>query len=523
MHVRFYLATLAVLGACANGIPEDDALVASLEGGSPDDRVPGCESGPASPNDPIDSEFKDENCDGIDGVAAQCVFVSASGTDSPSAGTRAAPVRTIAHAISLAAAAHKDVCLAAETFNEPVELAPGVSIYGGFDRSDASFPWKRKPSTPTTIAAKGTVVLAKSIDRDTHVEGLTLHATTPDPPNAGASTYGVRLVGGSATLFVRYNTITTDNAQPGADGKSGDKGANGTGGATGSAGCSHCSSIEPQGGSLGGAPVTSTCGGGTSGAGGQGGWDQSGGATGGAGTGSGSQGGGGGSGNATCVVSSGGGGGKGGTPTSLGTAGAPGTAGPAAGGVSADGAYVPPAGGAGGKGGAGFAGGGGGGGGGGSNGGLCYGDRGGGGGSGGTGGCGGSGGAGGQGGGGSFGVFARAGKVTVAQCTFKIGAGGAGGPGGQGGGGGGGGPGGGGGSSGDESGGGGSGGGGSTGGAGGRGGGGAGGPSVCVAAPSGVTLDQSSASTCTFGAGGAGGTGGVNGPAGFNGASLTLP
>lgn len=516
-----------VVAACANG---DDGSTSggpgdgNGEGGTEAGMVPGCTPGPASPNDPIDANYTDENCDGTDGVLDRCVFVSIGGTDGPSAGSREMPAKTIGFAIGLAKAQSKDVCLAGETFNGAVELESGVSVYGGFDATDSSFPWKRKSAVTTKIVAKGTVVLAKQIDADTHVEGVTLESLTPDPPNVGAGSYGVRLVAGSATLFVRYDTIITDVGQPGAVGTAvTDKGADGTPGTKGTDGCSHCSQLAAPGGSPGAPPAVSTCGGAPGGAGGTGGWDQNAGAQGSPGTPATVMGGSSGSGNATCSIKNGGGGGLGGSPTMPGADGTGGPPGPQLGTVTADGQYAPPLGGKGLSGTPGFAGAGGGGGGGGSNGGLCYGDRGGGGGSGGSGGCGGPGGNGGQGGGASIPVFARAGKLTIDKCELQAGAGGVGGAGGAGGPGGAGGMGAGGGSGQDESGGGGGGGTGSAGGKGGNGGGGAGGPSACVGAPASVMLTQTADVMCTFDKGGAGGPGDKPAPAGFAGPRLTVP
>src|SRR5439155_7467640 len=93
----------------------------------------------------------------------------------------------------------------------------------------------------SSLTAKGTVILASAIDADTHVEGLTLHAVAPEGANAGLGAYGVRLVGGGATLFVRYDAITTEAGQPGGgggDGRPGDPGLPGNRGQDGSNGSS---------------------------------------------------------------------------------------------------------------------------------------------------------------------------------------------------------------------------------------------------------------------------------------------
>src|SRR5207248_1961245 len=55
---------------------------------------------PGAPDLP-DLAFVDSNCDGIDGTEAKAIFVSASGSDG-NPGTKAAPVREISTAMSLA-------------------------------------------------------------------------------------------------------------------------------------------------------------------------------------------------------------------------------------------------------------------------------------------------------------------------------------------------------------------------------------------------------------------------------------
>ena len=74
-----------------------------------------CTPGPNAPADPIDPEFIDENCDGTDGVAAKCLFVASDGIDSPDAGSRQAPMKTVTFAIAQAKMRGSDVCLGAES------------------------------------------------------------------------------------------------------------------------------------------------------------------------------------------------------------------------------------------------------------------------------------------------------------------------------------------------------------------------------------------------------------------------
>lgn len=167
-----------------------------------------------SANDPIDEDFTDENCDGTDGVVEDCVFVSASDGSSAGNGTPGDPLDTIANGIAFAQANDVSaVCVSGETYNEAVTMVSGISVYGGFDHEDVDFKFRRKDTVTSAVRALGTVFLAANILEETHIEGLTIEAFTPAIP--GESTYGVRLTGGSADLYVRYNVI---HAFAGADG-----------------------------------------------------------------------------------------------------------------------------------------------------------------------------------------------------------------------------------------------------------------------------------------------------------------
>jgi hypothetical protein len=488
---------------CAGGCPADHW---DVDGNPLTGALCGCEyqCQQTSPTaDPIDPSFTDDNCDGTDGVAAQCVFVSASqGNDATGTGTRTQPLQTIAAAIQVARTnAVPAVCLSGEVYAEAVQVVSGISIYGGFDQNDPDFKFRRSANATTTVQAVGTVFAAPQVDQETHLEGLTIAATAPAAP--GASTYGVLLGGGLGTLFVRYDTVT---AAPGVAGSPGSAGApptppQATGGNGGQNGC--------QGSSCGiGGPQTSCVEFG--GKGGDGGYNNGDGESGSIGSG-GASGGGGGAATQACFSQSAAGGIGGGGANGAG--GTPGSGGAGLGTVAAGG-YVPADGGAGQAGANGKGGSGGGGGGGGSCdeppfGCLCAADRGGGGGSGGCGGLGGARGLGGQGGGGSFGVFAAAGSLVVTGDTITTGVGGTGGKGGDG-------------AAGqtggipgtpgtgnDDSGAGGSGGGGGSGGAGGPGAGGGGGPSACLARAGAATFTFSG-NSCTTGVPGLGGSGGSN-------------
>ncbi len=454
-----------------------------------------------SEDDPIDPNYDDDNCDGSDGVVEQCVYVSLTLGTSGGAGTRQDPVDTIAGGITVAQTqVVPAVCVSGEIYNVLVTVADGISLYGGFDHTDANFPFLRSANAVTTVNATGTAFLAPQIDQETHVAGFTINVLAPDTTG---SSYGVRLVGGQGQLYVRYNDITVASASQGANGATGSA-PNPTVALVANIG-SPGYEEQPNSGQGGTQPNCPEHGG----AGGPGGYDAAAGSPGLVGNG-GATGGPGGTPPSECGD---GGNGQTGTGGIDGTAGGAGTGGAAIGTV-VGGVYLA-AGGVSGSAGTHAKGGGGGGGGGGGKyefnlpfGPFCVPDKGGGGGSGGCGGLGGQEGIGGGGGGASFGVFAAAGSIVVEGNNILSGAGGNGGDGGDGADGqlgsdgGAGGP-------GDyQSGNGGLGGAGGDGGIGGPGGGGGGGPSACFARSVAATATYSG--NCTTGLPGVGGGGGTN-------------
>jgi hypothetical protein len=450
--------------------------------------------------DKPDDAFTDSNGDGIDGDVTRAIFVATSGNDS-SAGTMSQPVRTIAEGIRRAAAANKDVYVAAGVYSSStLNLSNGVSIYGGYNPAD----WSRSDANiPQFNASAAVAVSANNLTNSTTLDHLTI--TSANATNFAESSCGI-LASRSPGLIIRRCTVQSGNGGNGLSGSGGIAGANGGNGVTGQPGCEDSTGLfcgscsRPQGGTGG----TNSC-------------DKLGGRGGDAGHGT-----------------AGGSPGLAGGGGTLGGAGAPGESANGIGGDSgtngingtdglaaAEGDYgasgfVPLVGGNGLDGTSGNGGGGGGGGGGGTTDCDSYGSSGGGGGG---GGCGGTGATGGQSGGGSFAVYLFASDAHLEFCTLITGNGGIGGNGGNGGAGGIHGIGGNGGPYGgsseqDDGGNGARGGDGGDGGRGGHGGGGAGGPSIGITHPGGST-PQLASPNFVLGSGGLGGS--SSGNAGSNG------
>jgi len=482
-----------------------------------------------SNGDQPDDSFQDANCDGIDGVASEAVFVAPApiGNDA-NAGTIGAPMATIANAIQQTNSTRAAVYLSQGTYNGSVTLTDGVSLFGGYDATDN---WSRAANHTTTLIGQSglAAMTASGINQSTIVDRFTVVAG--DGNGNGGNSTAIYVFDSGANLEIRNSIIIGGDGARGNDGSSGSIGASGGNASSGGNGCDGCSGNGSRG-----AGGSSSCGA-QGGAGGYGGYDNGSGTSGFSGAGgsrAGSAGSGGG-GAAVCNSSlcsgcAGRKNGQNGTSGSNGSSGATGQAGSrgnGAGNVSQN-RWLGSRGSTGGAGTAGGGGGGGGAGGGGaddcyinifaciSDGNPCNRDRGGGGGGGGAGGCGGTGGTGGYGGGGSFGIFLRNSSATLVNNSITAGNGGNGGNGGLGGTGGTPGAGAAGGGKADGSGAGAQGGDGGNGGRGGRGGGGGGGVSY------GIYRSNSNAAILTnnlyvTGSGGAGGTGGQNGSTGNSG------
>ena len=375
-----------------------------------------------------DPLFQDTDCDGIDGSESAAVFVAPGGSDG-NPGTRASPKQTIAAAIAVAALSspRRSVYLSRGAYPGPVQLSPGVSLFGGYD-ADAA--WSRSRSHETRIEGGNPAVVGIGISGPglpTELALLIIDAS--DATSPGQSSYGVKL--STFPLLLREVRV---RAGRGADGENGAPGLPGVAGAAGLAGerGSDASSSFGAGG-VGGAGC------GRGGRGGRGGHVSSAGghgANGELGEGlSPAAGGIGGAASPACLIPA--------MPGSAAPSGADGRHGAGANTIAVTqvvgGDFRPAVAPAGAAGTAASGGGGGGGGGGGTGSVLCVADRGGGGGGGGGGGCPGIAGQGGHGGGGSFAVAAFASNLIIVNSQLTAadagrgGFGGAGAPGGQGG------------------------------------------------------------------------------------------
>ncbi len=178
----------------------------------------GCECKFLSTDDSPDGV--DRNCDGVDGNAADAIFVATTGSDAWP-GTRAKPTKTVARGVQLATQLGKrDVYIEGGSYLGNLQLAAGVRIYGGFATGFA----KRNAKTWNTVllgAPQGTgdAITVRCIGiagagAKTRLDGVTI--TAADAPSG--SSYGVWSAGCDARVSLVDLNINAGDGGAGAAG-----------------------------------------------------------------------------------------------------------------------------------------------------------------------------------------------------------------------------------------------------------------------------------------------------------------
>ena len=234
------------LEASATGLEGDTSVAfavtlsladTDLDGVSPD--AGDCNDGdpaihPAATDHP-DDLYLDTNCDGLDGEAANAIFVATAGSDAGACDTMTAPCLTIAGAIAKAAGAGKrDVYVSQGVYTAAAfAIGDGVNVYGGYD---ASANWGRDAAHTVTVNGshnvnvgatepQTVVVYASSLTLPTIVSDLTfanLSATDTTATGQGKSAYTILLRDIPAgILTLRNSTIIAGDGADGADGSNG--------------------------------------------------------------------------------------------------------------------------------------------------------------------------------------------------------------------------------------------------------------------------------------------------------------
>lgn len=186
-------------GFCAPGTPEctapDSGIGIMPDAARPGDGSPGPDGSMGPPLDASDALACDptapphvESCVIDD---AYGVFVSPSGSDF-NPGTRAAPVKTIAHGMDRAESTGKgDVFVCAGAFPEALVVdasRDGLRVYGGLDCGT----WSYVATDVVTVAPPGGSALTiEGLTAGVTFEDMVLSAPDADPTSAGASSIAV--------------------------------------------------------------------------------------------------------------------------------------------------------------------------------------------------------------------------------------------------------------------------------------------------------------------------------------------
>ena len=216
----------SVADYCAPGSPECSAVDAAARDGATDADA-GVEAEGATTGCDVAKSPHDEPCVIDD---AYGIFVSASGSDT-NAGSRAAPARTIGHALDLAKAVHKHVYVCAGTFAEQLVVGAsrdGARVYGGLDCASWAYGQSNK-----VVVAPGQTGYALQLDglqQGAMFEDLEFDAQNAAVGSQGGSSIAV-LVNGSQNVAFNRVTMVAGTATDGAPGATG--GTNADGGANG--------------------------------------------------------------------------------------------------------------------------------------------------------------------------------------------------------------------------------------------------------------------------------------------------
>lgn len=198
-HLYPLFATATILGivACGGGNGVAPATNAADAGGevattSTSTTDAGC-SGAGLTDEP-DDQGTDDNCDGVDGVAASDVYVNpATGADTNDA-SPLTPLRTLPAALRLAATRGARVFLVKGTYAmDTLKASTDVQIFGGYDATFLGPPHREN----TTLRASATGLLVDGSSAHVSFSHLTIEGESASDQ---ISAYGLRLQAGDIAI-----------------------------------------------------------------------------------------------------------------------------------------------------------------------------------------------------------------------------------------------------------------------------------------------------------------------------------
>jgi len=164
---------------------------------------------PTTGDDDPDDEFKDTDCDGIDGSKKRAVFVSPEGSDS-APGDIDAPLKTLGKALELAGTSKKDIYLCNATYPETITVTAAVRVFGGYDCKKG---WKRTLDRPSLAPKAGVPLTVKSVEETVLFDRIEVRA--PDGSKPGDSSIAVWLSNSKAVKF-RNSILESGSGSDGA-------------------------------------------------------------------------------------------------------------------------------------------------------------------------------------------------------------------------------------------------------------------------------------------------------------------
>lgn len=161
--------------------------------------------------------FTDENCDGIDGVIDDAIFVSKSAT-APGNGTITAPFQKISDALSVFASSGKKYILVAEgVYDENLNLPNGVSLYGGY-----SVNFRERDLVLHSTVLRGTsgaaTVRAVKLTKTVEIVGFIIEGADKTSTNESSIAVWIQ---NTSNVVLHANQISGGQGGPGAIGESG--------------------------------------------------------------------------------------------------------------------------------------------------------------------------------------------------------------------------------------------------------------------------------------------------------------
>jgi hypothetical protein len=227
--MRFTLHRITFVVICAVAVPL--AIWACGED-SPD--IPNVSQLPDAADVPADAGIDAPPCTPpVHPEDAKGVFVATNGADGNDCGSRTAPCRTIATALTRATAQKLDIVFIAKgEYDEHVKLAAGKQLVGGWLVDGTTDTWNKAcgDNAPliVTIRARteNTVIDAIDLQGTAKLADLNVQSRTGQAA-PGESLYGVFATGSTTVLAIDNVVVDVGNGGDGANGKTGDAGVSG--------------------------------------------------------------------------------------------------------------------------------------------------------------------------------------------------------------------------------------------------------------------------------------------------------